>query len=751
MMTTRRLSGMPQQSNQQFGTMLAAFEAFRKKHQAQNKEIITKNSELHKTNAELLQHRSVIQAQNLSLKGTLLQTEAELLNVKNRLHRSEENEKDLREQLERTQRRGGVNGGVNEEQVEVMRQALAAAMTALQAFQTVLAPTLPTRQASPSFSQSTSASSSTRQSQSSRCSRRPIPTTQSLKVSLSDRPGSMNLSNRLLIAEAPELSLIDEGEGEVDLIVREEEGPEVRSNTAPLPLPLPIPSTSSRAQSSSPPLPSSQSSSTSTKSRPLLIAKSLQPRSTPGSSSSSTFTPSSSQASSSRSTSSTNGSRKNSTSILESARDYHEDAQPEPEPTKYQSDDRDEEFAPSTSTTSSSRSNSIQRRRKSGLVPTLDTTTTTTSGSEGSPETTEAGGGLATRPSRRKELRQEEEEGIEPELEIEQTPEVEVEHVRAGEKSSRSARRRSILPSQPSTVVEPGTRENDEREVEQLGEEEIPLPKPSATSKRTPIGENKGSAMLQARKESIKREKEALKASQSSLASLEGEEQLVVEVEPERRRGRSRTPVVEEEERLLEQEEGEEEPVESRSRAATPSESQEDELAVGGGGRRARKSVNYALPKLNTKMRRPEGYVPVTSTNPGNKHPKPRRSTKPAPRSSSTTFHSTIEPEAAAPPLPTSISEFPAVSRPSLAGKRSKPPFKPVPPPISTSSIAHSRYLVDNETDEEEPEEEEEVEEENSEWNEPKLLETLGKTKKARGTGVAVGGGSRRSSQAITA
>ncbi|KAK4048699.1 hypothetical protein OIO90_005692 [Microbotryomycetes sp. JL221] len=40
------------------------------------------------------------------------------------------------------------------------------------------------------------------------------------------------------------------------------------------------------------------------------------------------------------------------------------------------------------------------------------------------------------------------------------------------------------------------------------------------------------------------------------------------------------------------------------------------------GGRRARKSVNYALPKLNTKMRRPEDYVPQTKTG-------PRKSTKP--------------------------------------------------------------------------------------------------------------------------
>ncbi|GEM11576.1 shugoshin [Rhodotorula toruloides] len=43
------------------------------------------------------------------------------------------------------------------------------------------------------------------------------------------------------------------------------------------------------------------------------------------------------------------------------------------------------------------------------------------------------------------------------------------------------------------------------------------------------------------------------------------------------------------------------------------------------GGRRARKSVNYALPKLNTKMRRPADYVPVTKPATTNK---PRKSSK---------------------------------------------------------------------------------------------------------------------------
>ncbi|KAM0754086.1 hypothetical protein T439DRAFT_346318 [Meredithblackwellia eburnea MCA 4105] len=51
----------------------------------------------------------------------------------------------------------------------------------------------------------------------------------------------------------------------------------------------------------------------------------------------------------------------------------------------------------------------------------------------------------------------------------------------------------------------------------------------------------------------------------------------------------------------------EEEPYPASQESAEPASSQE----TSEGGRRARKSVNYALPKLNTKMRRSEDYVPV--------------------------------------------------------------------------------------------------------------------------------------------
>jgi len=58
-----------------------------------------------------------MQAQNLSIRGTLLQKEAELLNVRDQLWRSEENERELREELIRVKKRNGTL--VDHEQVEV--------------------------------------------------------------------------------------------------------------------------------------------------------------------------------------------------------------------------------------------------------------------------------------------------------------------------------------------------------------------------------------------------------------------------------------------------------------------------------------------------------------------------------------------------------------------------------------------------------------------------------------------------------
>lgn len=65
----------------------------------------------------MIQERSLMQAQNLSIRGTLLQKEAELLSVRDQLWRSEETQKELREELIRVNKRNG--SVVDHEQVEV--------------------------------------------------------------------------------------------------------------------------------------------------------------------------------------------------------------------------------------------------------------------------------------------------------------------------------------------------------------------------------------------------------------------------------------------------------------------------------------------------------------------------------------------------------------------------------------------------------------------------------------------------------
>ncbi|KAK4053699.1 hypothetical protein OIV83_001355 [Microbotryomycetes sp. JL201] len=65
---------------------------------------------------------------------------------------------------------------------------------------------------------------------------------------------------------------------------------------------------------------------------------------------------------------------------------------------------------------------------------------------------------------------------------------------------------------------------------------------------------------------------------------------------------------------------------EEASSSRPPENAEESQDPAGEGGRRARKSVNYALPKLNTKMRRPEDYVPQTYAASNSKGP--RKSTK---------------------------------------------------------------------------------------------------------------------------
>ncbi|GAA6020034.1 hypothetical protein JCM11491_004905 [Sporobolomyces phaffii] len=752
MMTTRRLSGMPQQSSQQFGIMLETYEAFRKKHQAQNKEIITKNSELHKTNAELLQHRSVIQAQNLSLKGTLLQTEAELLNVKDRLYRTQENERELREELARVRKRGGIPNDadsnlVNQEQLEVMRQALAAAMIALQAFQCALpSPATTTPLPSPALTPESSPPES--RSRPSIPPSRPVAPSQ--KVSLADRPSSMSVSTRLLVAEPPELSFIVEGESDVE--PDEDDAPIHRVPQA-LPLPFPMPKTStsrSTVGTSAAPILPPPVASTSTTSRPVPIAKSLQPRSSssrpsppppppppsvpvvPLSESRAKLatttnrrlsglvkpatvelddadgTAEDSQSTRRSRTSSRRASTIASRPLAEASDAKEEDNDDEAEVSEDPDDDgkpdRDEDFTLPPATSSGSRAAGT-RRRQSTVLREVHRGELNTS----SPPLDDAD---EVRPRRR--ARKDAAQAAEvPEDEDERAVEPETENVRTVEKS-RSARRKSILPtlasgSRDSTTPEPadGVRAADP---------------PSRTT-----GGGGGSALLQARKESLKKEKEAAKLSASGgPTSIEqGGATVVPDEEP-----------------------GCTSPREANAESRLESNTEED---GGAGGRRARKSVNYALPKLNTKMRRPADYVSVTSSSSSSSSNKPRKSTKSAPRSSSASATSHEAGPPPVPPVAISTSQPAVVGRqPSLAGKISKPtpgvPFKPVPPPLaSLPTSRRSNYAVVEQTSSEEDEDEDE-EADDREWSETKFLANL---KKKDRLGASSNVSSRRASHTV--
>lgn len=144
----------------------------KRKHLAQNKEIIHKNSELHKhvhipsftsisqpadppshrstrANADLQRQISLMRAERLSLKGSQYQLECDNAALRDRAERAEERERELKDERERIRRKGG---GMDPDGVEVrlsstlyrgcadgnceqtMRLALANAIAALQAF-----------------------------------------------------------------------------------------------------------------------------------------------------------------------------------------------------------------------------------------------------------------------------------------------------------------------------------------------------------------------------------------------------------------------------------------------------------------------------------------------------------------------------------------------------------------------------------------------------------------------------------------
>lgn len=162
MTTTRRLSGLQGGSHQQTSLMLDSYEAcashprltqrrgcsplthraVKRKHLAQNKEIIQKNSELHKcvlavlssscrplnfpiacrANADLQRQISLMRAERLSLKGTQFQLECENAALRDKLDRSEDRERRLIDERDRLKRKGG--GVLDDGQLEVRSSTL---------------------------------------------------------------------------------------------------------------------------------------------------------------------------------------------------------------------------------------------------------------------------------------------------------------------------------------------------------------------------------------------------------------------------------------------------------------------------------------------------------------------------------------------------------------------------------------------------------------------------------------------------
>lgn len=120
--------------------------AVKRKHLAQNKEIIQKNSELHKcalavllsscrslnfpiarrANADLQRQISLMRAERLSLKGTQFQLECENAALRDKLDRCEERERRLIDERDRLKRKGA--GVLDDGQVEVSTETFTPAL-----------------------------------------------------------------------------------------------------------------------------------------------------------------------------------------------------------------------------------------------------------------------------------------------------------------------------------------------------------------------------------------------------------------------------------------------------------------------------------------------------------------------------------------------------------------------------------------------------------------------------------------------
>ncbi|GAA5933122.1 hypothetical protein JCM1841_000824 [Sporobolomyces salmonicolor] len=651
MTTTRRLSGMPQGSNhQQTSLMLETYEAFKRKHLSQNKEIIHKNSELHKANADLQRQISLMRAERLSLKGSQFQLECENAALRDKLERAEERERQLIDDR-RIQHRGGMDA----DQVEAMRHALANAVAALQAFGLMLPSGSPlsSPMSPPNYLRDTPSPTRTSSNPDPESSPSSQPLPSDNNVSLSRRRSLAARAGRPSISSKPDLSFISEAESgeesEQDHIL-----PGLHMHLDPTPALEPEPPHPASALPTPPAAEPAPSASSITTSR---FKKS--PPKAPSAASHALLASTSSEATttdpfSSSSTARSRPSRRVSGLLRPPPPSGFQEADERPEPALLEEPEEENagalahaddgsEYRPST-TAAAAKGKGKARARSSRAWGTAEPS------SEPEP--------VADMP-----VKEQQQAGIVQEAEPEAEVEAEVQHPRR--------RRTALKEIQPLVAgslngkeqasAAPLSRWRDRAlssssETEGEGEEdEIEAP-PRAS----------GSALLKAKKDALRTQRSARGASPVE-AEVEKEQEQEQEMLPDQTKGRVRRG-----REIEESEAGGEEA--GGSQGWQPSEET--------GGRRARKSVNYALPKLNTKMRRPEDYVPVIK-HVSSTAQKPRKSTKAPAPSSSSSSSSTAPPAPSAPP---SLSSFTSSSRPStlLAGKK----------PSSSTSNAPQQQLA---------------------------------------------------------
>ncbi|GAA5905668.1 hypothetical protein JCM5296_001802 [Sporobolomyces johnsonii] len=612
MTTTRRLSGMPQGANhQQTSLMLETYEAFKRKHLSQNKEIIHKNSELHKANADLQRQISLMRAERLSLKGSQFQLECENAALRDKLERAEQRERQLIDDRDRILRRGGMDP----DQVETMRHVLANTVAALQAFGLMLPSGSPlsSPMSSPNYLRGTPSPTRT----SSNPDPEPSPSSQPLpsdnNVSLSRRRSLAARAGRPSISSKPDLSFISEAESGEE----SDQGPVLDGlhiQLDPIPAPQPEPSHPSSALPPPPAAESAPSAPSSTTSR----SKKSPPKARSAAShvllastsSEATTTAPSSSSSASRSRPSRRVSgllRPPPPSSFEEADERPEPVlveEPEDEDAGARADADDEnEYRPSTiAAAAKGKGKARPRSSRARKTP------------EPSPEP-------------------------EPEVEVpvEERQHVEVEQQEVEADVEQPRRRRTALKEiQP---LEAGSLKGKERASaapsSRRGDRAL-----SSSSESEGEGDEieeppraSGSALLKAKKDALRTQRGVREASPVEAEVEQEQEQehetLTGPTKDRARRGRE----------IEEIEAGGEEA--GGSQGSQPSEET--------GGRRARKSVNYALPKLNTKMRRPEDYVPIIK-HVSSTAQKPRKSTKAPAPSTYSSSSSTAPPSSSAPP-----------------------------------------------------------------------------------------------------